>query len=101
VESDPHAFLYWPEKNLVVIPVAGSGRDSSGGYLDTGAAVLKLSGRTLSEVGMLSHEDRTGGMPFMPRRVLVIGNELWTVSDGGILVSDLDTLREVTWLAFT
>jgi hypothetical protein len=101
VESDPHAFLYWPEKNLVVIPVAGSMPDSSGQYLESGAMVLKLSGRTLSEVGMLRHEDRTSGMPFMPRRVLVIGNELWTVSDGGILVSNLDTLREVTWLAFT
>ncbi len=102
VESDPHAFLYWPEKDLAVIPMAGTMADPSGQYPDSGALVVKLSGRTLSEVGMLRHEaDRATGMPFLPRRSLVIGDELWTVSDAGMLVSNLDTLREVAWLAFT
>ena len=59
-----------------------------------GRARAQAVGRTLSEVGMLRHEaDRATGMPFLPRRALVIGDELWTVSDAGMLVSNLDTLR--------
>jgi hypothetical protein len=102
VEGDPHAFLYWPDKDLVVIPMSGTMPGSSGAYPDTGALVLKVSGNTMSEKGMVRHEvDRSSGMPFMPRRALVVGDELWTVSQTGMLVSNLDTLAQVAWLPFT
>ncbi|HEV7648438.1 MAG TPA: beta-propeller domain-containing protein [Actinophytocola sp.] len=101
VEGDPHAFLYWPAKNLVVIPMSGTIADSSGRYPDAGAMVLKVTGNAMSEVGMVRHEGEAyGGIPFMPRRALVIGGELWTVSQAGVLVSNLDSLAEVAWLPF-
>ncbi len=103
VEGDPHAFLYWPDKDLVVIPVSGGYTEQSGGYPESGAVVLKLSGRSMTEVGTVHHDlDRDGtGVPFTPRRALVVGDELWTVSEAGMLVNDIDTLAQVAWLPFT
>jgi hypothetical protein len=31
---------------------------------------------------------------------MVIGDELWAVSETGILVSDLDSLAQLAWLPF-
>jgi hypothetical protein len=98
VEYDPHAFLYWPEKKLAVLPMTTMTPDPSGQYPEAGALVVKVGDRTLTEVGMVRHVDARGGMPFMPHRALVIGDELWTVSEAGILVNNLDTLRELAWL---
>ncbi|GAB1512353.1 hypothetical protein JCM33774_43950 [Actinophytocola sp. KF-1] len=101
VEGDPHAFLYWPDKGLLVMPVSGGVTvdgppDQPGG----GALVLKLAGNTFREAGMLAHvSDRYGG-PLVPRRAMVIGTELWTVSEAGMLVSDLDSLRRLAWVPF-
>lgn len=106
VENDPHAFLYWPDKQLVVIPVAGGIVDSSGGYPAAGALVLKVDGSSVREVGMVSHlAERYGDVPVAPRRALVIGDELWTISDAGILVTDIGgdavELTRLAWLPFT
>jgi hypothetical protein len=101
VEGDPHAFLYWPDKDLVVIPMSGTLSGSSGAYPDSGALILKVAGNTVSEKGMVRHAVASDGMPFMPRRALVVGDELWTVSQTGMLVSNLDTLAQVAWLPFT
>jgi len=100
VEGDPHAFLYWPEKNLVVLPVSGGGTDRS--EPTAGALVLKLNGDSFTEVGMLSHtSDRYGDMAVPPRRALVIGDELWTVSEAGMLVNNVDSLAQLAWLPFS
>ncbi|MPZ82961.1 MAG: hypothetical protein GEV28_22225 [Actinophytocola sp.] len=106
VENDPHAFLYWPDKQLVVIPVAGGMTDPSGGYPSAGALVLKVDGASVREVGMVSHvAERYGDMPLAPRRALVIGDELWTISDAGMLVTDIGgdvvALTRLAWLPFT
>jgi hypothetical protein len=102
-EADPHAFLYWPDRQLLVVPVT-SGMAVPGGPPDqmtSGALVLRLDGNTFRQTGMLTHTgDRYGGMPLAPRRALVIGDELWTVSEAGMLVSDLDSLAQVAWLTF-
>ena len=95
VEGDPHAFLYWPDKDLVVLPMAVMSDPAAPG---TGAVVLRVSGDTLTQVGTLRHE---GAVGFAPRRAMVIGDELWTVSQAGMLVSDLDRLTQVAWLPFT
>jgi uncharacterized secreted protein with C-terminal beta-propeller domain len=81
VEQDPHAFLYWPAEDLVVLPVART--------VDSGALVLRVSGDRLEEVGTVEHDGGT------LRRALVIGEELWTVGDGAIVVSTLDDLNRL------
>ena len=96
VEADPHAFLYWPEKNLVVLPMTGTTTGQSG------ALVLKLDGNRFVESGLLMHvAEKYGNAPMVPRRAFVIGAELWTVSEAGMLVSDLDSLSQLAWLPFT
>jgi hypothetical protein len=99
-ESDPHAFLYWPDKGLLVLPVAGGGTAES--TQSTGALVLKLGENSFEQKGMLSHTaEKYGNLPMPPRRALVIGNELWTVSEAGMLVNDLDSLAQLAWLPFS
>jgi Beta propeller domain len=103
VEGDPHAFLYWPDKDLVVLPVTGTMTDPSqpSQVPDTGALVLKVTANSMSEVGMLRHQPMSDGSVFSPRRALVVGDELWTVSQAGMLVNDIDSLKQVAWLPFT
>lgn len=98
VEGDPHAFLYWPDKDLLVVPVSGGVTED--GATGGGAVVLKLTGNTFQQAGMLAHNAQRYGTTLVPRRALVIGSELWTVSEAGMLVNDLDSLRQLTWVAF-
>jgi beta propeller domain-containing protein len=87
VESDPHAFLYWEPKNLLVLPVSGTPGNS-------GSLVLSVDGGQLTQVGIVSHGE------YSSRRAVVIGEELWTLSDGGIKASSLSDLSELAWLPF-
>lgn len=107
VEGDAHAFLYWPDKGLVVLPVTGGaamdpGNPDAPADLYGGALVLKLKDNTFAQVGLLRHQsERSGDMPVVPRRAMVIGTQLWTVSEVGVLVSDLDSLSQLAWVPFT
>jgi hypothetical protein len=113
-EHDPHAFLYWPDEDLVVIPiwwefgpVAGDAPADAEPFIDPagGAVVLRVSGDSLEEVGSLSHvrSGATFDHPADPtiRRSLVIGDTLWTLSPSGALASDIDDLDEQAWVPFT
>jgi hypothetical protein len=103
-EADPHAFLYWPDKGLLVVPMNGGSvaiTDGPPEQVAAGALVLKLDGNTFQQVGVLTHtSERFANMAMAPRRAMVIGDELWTVSEAGMLVSDLDSLGQLAWLAF-
>ncbi len=102
-ETDPHAFLYWPDAGLVVLPVNGYEMTANG--MPMGAAlVLKLEGDSFTEIARISHETTFEGGPgpveIAPRRTLVIGTELWTVSEAGVMVNALDGLAQVAWVPF-
>jgi uncharacterized secreted protein with C-terminal beta-propeller domain len=96
-EYDPHAFLYWPTDETLVVPLQTYGTD---GVFATGVLVLRLVGNHLDEVGQLKHPDQ--GPDYSGRsairRSLVIDQTLWTVSDGGVMVNDLRTLHRVAWI---
>jgi hypothetical protein len=111
-EYDPHAFLYWPDEELVVIPVWGeSGVVVENSPTDTkpfvpsgGALVLRVDGDSLTDVGMLTHAQfGASNYPVDPtiRRSLVVGDTLWTLSASGALASDIDDLGEQAWVPFT
>ena len=106
---DPHAFLYWPADQLVVVPI-----QEYGGFAvpagatqqpvpvpQSGALVLRISGTSLTRAGFISPPKSSGydGSPI--ERSLVIGQTLWTISPGGVLASDLTTLRQQAWLPFS
>jgi hypothetical protein len=113
-EHDPHAFLYWPDEDLVVIPiwwefgpVAGDAPADAKPFIAPagGAVVLRVAGDTLEEIGSLSHvrSGATFDYPADPtiRRSLVIGDTLWTLSPSGALASDIDDLDEQAWVPFS
>lgn len=100
-EWDPHAFLYWPAAKLLVVPVQKWDQDG-GGKGTSGALLLRVGDTSLTEVGWVEHEAPAYSSygPVQVRRSLVIGEELWTVSDVGVKATSLDGGRQVAWLAF-
>jgi beta propeller domain-containing protein len=94
VEYDAHAFLYWPERNLVVVPVTDNLRTKAPTqYRPVNyALVLRLDGSSITELGRITHP--VG----MISRSLVIGDDLWTVSDAGVMVNDLGKLAQQAWI---
>jgi hypothetical protein len=99
VEFDPHAFLYWPARDLVVLPVTGSGAAGREVQATGGLLVLRLGDGAFSALGTVRHD----GSAYDPgiRRALVIGDDLWTVSAVGVQVSRIDGLARQAWVPFT
>jgi hypothetical protein len=121
-EFDPHAFLYWPATNLLVIPMTsmvatplpgstGSGGGSTGNGAGVGkglpgipvpiapervagAVALHVSGDAITQLGSVGHQNE----PIS--RSLVVDRTLWTVSQSGLGAYDLGTLATQAWLAF-
>jgi hypothetical protein len=99
-EFDHKAFLFWPPSKLAVLPVQiyGDGQASRGPDF-TGAIGFRI-GRTagIDEAGRVVHDRSGTAVPVS--RSLVVGSRLFTLSDGGVLASDLSTLAPGTWVAF-
>ncbi|HEY6597011.1 MAG TPA: beta-propeller domain-containing protein [Asanoa sp.] len=96
-EYDPHAFLYWPATQLVVVPVMSY----KGGYPDTKALVLRLGADRITDVGTVSHPgaSRTDGMPYgQIQRSMMIGDTLWTLSTEGLQANDPASLAKLAWV---
>ncbi|MFI5893198.1 beta-propeller domain-containing protein [Actinoplanes sp. NPDC051513] len=81
-EFDPHALLWWPETQLLVVPVSGN---------TNGAVAVHVRNGTIQPAGNLA------GATI--RRSLVIGDQLWTLADDGLGVADLSTLDRVGWVS--
>ena len=105
---DPHAFLYSQADQLVVVPIqeyggfaVPAGATQPVRVPQSGALVLRISGTSLTRAGFISPPQSSGydGSPI--ERSLVIGQTLWTISPGGVLASDLTTLRQQAWLPFS
>jgi hypothetical protein len=92
IEYDAHAFLYWPQRSLAVVPVQIS---SAANQQFAGAVVLRIGKTSVKELGRISHPDAA------VRRALVVGDRLYTVSDKGVEASNIDTLAGVEWIPFS
>ncbi len=103
VEYDHHAFLYWEQTGLAMVPVEQWWWDGKTDNVLYGAV-----GLTIDEEGNLSEVDRVvhpGGDGYPDYRAqimrsLVIGDSVYTVSAKGLLRSDVDSLEETAWLEF-
>jgi hypothetical protein len=66
---------------------------------ETGALGMRVARAGIAELGRVTHPtDAQYGN--MIRRSFVVGDALYTLSDGGLKSSGLGDLRERAWLAF-
>lgn len=89
---DPHAFLWWEPTGQIVIPKEMNCVEFGGPGCES-AVVLRLESDELVEQGRL--------MQWFPiRRSMIASNRLVTVSAGGVLVSAMETLDEISDIRF-
>jgi uncharacterized secreted protein with C-terminal beta-propeller domain len=104
VEYDHHAFLYWEQTGLAMIPVQQWSWDGAQESVFLGAVGLTVDeGGNLGENARLVHpggDDKYGDYRAQILRSMVIGDQVYTVSAKGIMSSDLDTVEEASWLQF-
>lgn len=96
-ESDHHAFLYWAPTGLAVIPVSGVSPDGRVSLEAAGFFVSRDAG--ITRVRRLAHPVDESGLSAI-RRSAVVGDALYTISSRGVLVSDLSSLTERSFVAF-
>jgi uncharacterized secreted protein with C-terminal beta-propeller domain len=87
-EFDPHALLWWPATNLLVVPVTTAGPE--GPDQTASALALRVTGDGLTQIGAIKQSSIM--------RSLVVGDVLWTVSYAGLQASSLSTLERLSWL---
>jgi hypothetical protein len=108
VQYDHHAFLFWPPTKLAVLPVqiysAQPGQPvqpqaSAAQQGFVGAIGYSVDRSGIAEVGRAVHDQANGSTPPI-RRSIVIGDRLFTVSDGGVMASALATLARQSFVPF-
>jgi uncharacterized secreted protein with C-terminal beta-propeller domain len=77
-EYDPHALLWWPATQLLVVPVEAQGA---------------LALRVTDDLTVADRLDQPALL-----RSLVIGTELWTLSRAGLRASDVSTMDQLAWV---
>jgi uncharacterized secreted protein with C-terminal beta-propeller domain len=87
-EFDPHAFLYWPQSGLTVLPLAGAG--------ENGALALSVTPSGVHRLGHVDQPKSAGAV----QRALVISGTLWTLTPVGLQANDATSLAETAWLPF-
>ena len=87
---DPHAFLFWKDSGLVVVPIANYG---NGGVL-----AVKLDGAKLVDLGTVKNpgNDQSGQI----ERSMIVDGNLWTFSPSGVRVSSQAFLDQLAWIPF-
>ncbi len=103
VEYDHHAFLYWEPTGLAMVPVQQWFWDEDKDDVFFGAVGFELDGADLSEVRRFAHpggESQEWDWRAQITRSIVIGDKLYTISNKGIMSSDLATLDELSFLGF-
>ncbi len=114
-EFDPHAFLYWPGDDLMVVPLQRTGMVTGAPVPTDGVAqspdgplsgdlVLRIDDSGITETGFITQPEganATAYAGYSPiERSLIIGQTLWTISAAGAMATDLTTLRLQGWIPF-
>lgn len=100
-EYDHRAFLQWGD--MVVVPLTSYGWDGEKDEFFTGAVVIDTADGDLSEITRLAHPDGHDwewGWNAQILRSLVVGDSLYTVSNTGVMTTDLDTFATTDFLEF-
>ena len=107
-EYDHHAFVYWPDTGLAVLPVQSYGGDVFCSQPEgvtvpcpgpteafNGAVGFHVATDGIDEVGRITHDDGSA-----LARSVVVGDTLYTISDASLVASDLTTLSPQSTLSF-
>lgn len=97
-EYDHHAFLYWPQTKLAVVPVQLYDNES-GSDPFVGAIGFHVDRTGIDEVGRITHPHDENSL-WDVQRATVIGDRLFTLSAAGVLSSALDTLAAGPFVGF-
>ncbi len=100
VEYDHRAFLHWPATGTTVLPISRWSWDERTQTEDNffGAVAVEATRDGIEEIGRITH-DRFQGKDgqydwgAQVRRSLVIGDSLYTLSEIGLMASDLSSLE--------
>ena len=103
VEYDHRAFLYWDAAELAMLPLQTWEWDESSESYFSGAVGVHVHGDGLHELDRISHQQNQDYWEYgtQIRRSLVIGDVLYTVSDVGVMASDVDDLAELDFIKFS
>jgi len=63
VDGDPHAFHWDAERSTAYLPYSGSCWDICNTAMSNGVLVVKVADGTITELGRITHEDRTASPP--------------------------------------
>ncbi|MDT4951687.1 MAG: hypothetical protein QOJ37_4282, partial [Pseudonocardiales bacterium] len=91
---DPHAFLYWPKTGTAVVPIQSWNQGPQGTVL-----VLHVGTDNLRTIGTIRNPG-SGDFAGNIERTFVVNGSIWTMSQTGLLVSDLTTLHRQAWVNF-
>jgi hypothetical protein len=101
-EFDHHAFLWWPATKLAMVPMQSYGEDGRTPFF--GAVGMTAGRDALKELARVSHpklNQNANEFPPMISRSVVIGTAVYTLSERGVLSSDLTTLADRAWVPFS
>ncbi len=94
-EFDPKAFLYWQPRNLIIAPTNLHG-DFKGKGAFSGLLLLQANADGLKELGRLATSVAYG----TAARSLVIGDNVYILTDQALQANSLDTHRVIDKLIF-
>ncbi|MFD9704089.1 beta-propeller domain-containing protein [Lentzea sp. NPDC059081] len=94
-QVDPHAFLFWPQDGTLVVPVQNYRTN-----YEVSSLVLKVEGDQLRDAGKIV-EPESQNYGAGQRRTIVIGDQLWSISMGGVQINARNGLAQQAWLPFT
>jgi uncharacterized secreted protein with C-terminal beta-propeller domain len=106
-EYDHRAFLHWADTGLTMIPVQSWSWEEKSGKETVffGAIGLEVGEDGIDLIKRINHpggRSDNGSYDWMAQinRSIVIGDHVYTVSQKGILKSDIDTLDREAWVEF-
>ena len=104
VEWDARAFLWWAPEELAVVPISDWDNKFTGAIalvVNTDSADPKITMRTRisHDIGQESDEDGRGyDWERQITRSIIIGDDLWTLSNSYLQANSLETLDRRAWL---
>jgi hypothetical protein len=99
-ESEHHAFLWWAPRRLALVPFFGVD-PSDPRRAFNGAVGLHVDPSRIRLIRRIAHHaaPEWGGSPPITRSA-VVGDLVFTLSEAGLLASDITTLADRAWVAF-